>query len=119
MKKSLRTILTTGLLAATLTLASCGVSESWAKKINDRAEKEDYYTYEELTKSLGTPTYDLTVEVLNTGKNGAVIWVKGCKNSDEVDKKLDEGKELYALSVGFIGGKATSADWSQYTNEKK
>lgn len=93
-------------------LCACGVSQNAADKINEKAEKKEYYTKEELVKKYGEPTIDATVAGI-----GACTWVNGCKTLEEVEEKLDAGKKLEALVVTFAGGKAMSATYGEYNGK--
>lgn len=94
-------------------LASCGVSEKSAEKVNNAAKDKKFMSIEECKKAFGDPTLDLTATILgHTG--GALVWINGCKNADDVKAKLDAGKELKALTVTIADGVATSATYGVY-----
>jgi len=101
-------------LFAAFVLVGCGVSEKYADKVNKAAEKEEYLTYDEVIDDLGEATIS---PILGIGD--VYIWVKGCKNLDEVEDKIDEGKELKALYIKFKDGKAVEAYWDVYGDEKE
>ncbi len=100
-------------LFAAFLLVGCGVSESYADKVNEAAEKDEHLTYKEVIDDLGVGTIDLTVL-----ESGAVVWVKGCDDLEEAEQKYEDGKKLEALTVTFVGGKATKASWDEWTPEK-
>ena len=75
------------LICLTLICVSCGVSESYAKKINKAAEKEDYYTYSEVVDDLGLETF-----ALGTSGVGVYFWIDGCETLEEATQKYEEGK---------------------------
>lgn len=96
-------------------LASCGVSEKTAEKVNQAVKDGEPMTVDKLKKTCGgEPTADLRV-----GSTGFMVWVQGCKNMDEVQAKRDAGKTLKALYVMVVGGKATSATFQDYDENKK
>lgn len=97
-------------------LVSCGVSEKTAEKINNAAKNKDTIMSVDDVKKLcgGDPTADLSV--LGTG---FLVWVNGCKNLDEVNAKIEDGKTVKALYVSIAGGKATGAVYQDYDKNKK
>lgn len=104
-----------GVFLMGMSLASCGVSQSAADKINKAAKEGNHYTYEKLIKSYGKPTIDATTDksLLGSGKrNGLMVWVKGCKTLEIVEEKLDKGEQLSALTVTIIEDNATTAVWT-------
>ena len=103
-------------LFSLFTLASCGgVSESMAEDINLAAEKGEHLTYTELMDKLGDPVISL-YDALVT-KTGAVTWAQGYDNGDDYKAALEAGKEVPVLVVTFVGGKATSAIYSDGKTE--
>lgn len=101
-----------GVFLMGMTLASCGIGQSAADRINKAAEEKNHLTYDQLIKDYGKPTYDVTAEVLGS-RNGSVIWVKGCDTSTKVEEKLNNGEKLSALTVIILNSKATSATWTE------
>lgn len=98
-------------------LASCGVSEKTAEKINKaHSDGEDMSIADVKKLCGGDATYDYVGKVTNTG---IMVWVSGCKNDDDVKAKKDAGKSLKALYVTFAGGKATGASYQEYDENKK
>ncbi len=98
-------------LFSLFTLASCGgVSESMADDINLAAEKDEHLTYTELVDKLGDPVINLYDSVFT--KSGVVTWAKGYDNADDYQAALEAEKEVPVLVVTFVGGKATSATYS-------
>lgn len=103
-------------LFSLFTLASCGgVSESMADDINLAAEKGENLTYTELTEKLGDPVINLYDSLIT--KSGVVTWAKGYDDFDDYEDALEEGKEVPVLVVTFVGGKATSATYSDGKTE--
>lgn len=114
MKKTVKVVALMLVVVLSLALlASCGVSEKTAEKINQAAKDGKAMTPDEVKKLCGgDPTFGVDVLVA-----GEMIWVSGCKNADDVQKKLDDGKSLKALYVTFVLGKATSAVYKDYTKK--
>ena len=102
------------LLALTLMmLVSCGnISESYAKKINNAAEKGEHYTYEEVLEDLGDDAVDATFL-----KSGLIIAVKGCDSVEDIEEKLEDGKTLKGIVVTVAVGKATFAEYKEINEE--
>ncbi len=99
--------------------AGCGVNEITAERINKAAEEEKHLTYEDLVKSYGAPTVDLTISFGSGSQTGVCIWVNGCKTQEDLEAKHEAGKTLEALYVTFAGGKAVGAEYKEYTGEEK
>lgn len=96
-------------------LASCGISQKTADKINQAAKDGEAMSVEDVKKTCGgDPTYDL--RVLGTG---FLVWVSGCKTAEDVQKQLDAGKTPKALYVSVVAGKATGAVFQDYDKDKK
>ena len=92
-----------------LALASCSnISESYAKKINLAAERDEHITYTQVIDDLGDEAIDITIL-----KSGIIIAVKGCSNVDELEDMLDEGKTVKGIIVTVIAGKATTAEYRE------
>ena len=98
--------------AFVITLASCSkVSQSYADKINDAAEKKEYITYETAKEDIADECFD----VLNNKVFTVLVAVKGYKNDmtfEQLDEKLDELDEntkISCLIVIVLAGKCTSA----------
>lgn len=109
MKKLLTCIATLTLVFA-LFLTGC-VNQGMADKINKKADSEEGYTYAQLVKDYGEPTIDFS-------GFGLVIYVKGCKDADEVEEKYEDGKELKAVYVSIIMNKVVKAEFKEYAPEK-
>ena len=114
MKKILSAILVCVLIiGCILTLASCGnISESYAKKINKAAEKDEHYTYDEVVEDLGDNAVDITFL-----KTGVIVAVKGCESIDDIQAKIDDGKTVKGIVVSIVAGKATSATYKEITKD--
>ncbi len=109
-------------LLALFTLASCGgVSQKWADKINDKAETDEPYTYDELIKKLGDPTIDisgsLSIGGLEIKPSGVVTWANGCDDKDDYEAALKDGKTVETLVVTFVNGNATGAVYKEVSND--
>ncbi len=112
MKKLVKIIGIASVLGAfAFTTASCShATESYANKINDEAKDDDgeYITYEKAKKALGKECIDLTVTVLGSS-NGALVAVKGCKSTDDIQKKIDDGEEVKGIVITVLNNNCTSA----------
>ena len=99
-------------------LASCGsnISESYAKKINDAAKKEAL-TYEEVMADLGDEAIDITVAIPIVGRGGVIIAVKGVKSQEDLEKLVEEGKEVKGIVITIAGGKATAAKYGEINED--
>lgn len=95
-------------------LASCGVSQKTADKINDAFKNGEAMSVADVKKLCGDPTIDFSV-----AGTGLLVFVNGCKTSDDVKKQLDDGKTPKALYVTCIAGKATAAVFQDYDENKK
>lgn len=114
MKKILSAVLVCVLIfGCVLTLASCGkISESYAKKINKAAEKDEHYTYDEVMEDLGDNAVDITFL-----KSGVIVAVKGCESLDDIKDKIDDGKTVKGIVITVVAGKATSATYKEITKD--
>ena len=94
------------LVGCVFSLASCfsNVSEKYAEKINEAAKAGEHITYDEVLEALGDDAVEITVL-----KSGVIVAVKGCSTLDEIEDKLDEGKEVKGIVVTVLAGKATAA----------
>ncbi len=96
-------------------LASCGISEKTAEKVNQAVKDGEAMSVADLKKLCGgDPTYDLRV-----ASTGFLVWVSGCKTPEDVQKKLDDGKTPKALYVMVVVGKVTTAVFQDYDKDKK
>lgn len=112
--KKLFTLLLSLCLACTLFLTGC-VNESMADKINEKAQSEKGYTYHSLLQDYENPTIDTCVSAGLEIYSGTVIYVKGCKDINEVNEKLEQGKELKAIYVVILFNVVKSATYKEYT----
>ena len=100
-------------LLGVLVLAACSnVTEKYAEKINKAAEAKEHYTVEQVREDLG----DEAVEILLLN-NGVIIAVKGCESLEEIQTKIDEGKDVKGIIVTVVMGKATGAKYQVITAE--
>ncbi len=94
-------------------LASCSnVSQAYADKINDAAEKGEYVTYKQVLEDLGEIAIDVTP--LETG---FVIAVDGCKTREDLKAKIEAGETVKGIVVTFVAGKATGAVYKEITDK--
>ena len=110
MKKVLSLVLA---LSLVFMLASCGnISESYAKKINAAADKNEHYTYDQVVEDLG----DNAIEIAILG-TGVVIAVKGCESVKDIREKIDNGETVKGIVVTMLANKAMSATYKEITEE--
>lgn len=119
-KKLSKILLLVVCFVSLITLVSCGISQSYADKINAAAESGEHITFDEIEKKLGDPTID--VRILG---NGLCTWVSGVskdkfaellkEDSETISKKLN-GKD--SIVITFLNGKATNAVYSKYEYKK-
>lgn len=107
MKKTLRTVIATSLLAFSLGLTGCQkVTQKLADQINSKAatsDTKDDFTYDQLIKKLGSGS-GAVVE----GIGGVAVWTE------------TKGNTTYTLTVTFNGDKrATAASYGEATKEEK
>ena len=101
----------TPFLAASL-IASCSAQkkyEKYAEDIRVAEAKGEAKTYAEVVDKLGAPTVNFTASLGGSGENGYCIWYADCASMDDVDAKLEAGKEVPYIRVTFSGGKAVDA----------
>ena len=99
-------------------LASCSnVSQSYADKINEKAEAKENLTYEDVMEDLGKDAVDLTAEVLGF-RAGAIYAVKGCSTWEEIQAKIDAGETVKGVVVTILNGKATAAAYKEITEKE-
>lgn len=104
-------------VALLFSLAACSnVSQKYADKINAAAEKEEYITYGQVKEDLGDEAIFYGVEILNNA-NGVIIAVKGCTSQEQIDEKLEAGKELKGIYIVILNNKATSAEYRTITKD--
>ena len=114
MKKFVKVV---ALVMALVTLAcvftSCSnISESYAKKINKAAEKDEHYTLDQVLEDLGDDAVNVTIL-----GSGVVIAVKGCDSMDDIKEKIDDGKTVKGIVVTVLANKATAAEYKEITKE--
>lgn len=117
MKKKLLTAVLSLTLVFALLLTGC-VNQGMADKINEKAAKEDGYTYTQLLKDYKNPTIDATESVLGA-RGGFVVYIKGCKDQAEAKEKYEAGEQLDAVYVIIALNKVVSAEFTQYTPDKE
>ncbi len=94
-----------------ITLASCSkISQSYADKINNAAEKKEYVTVADAKDALGDEGFDITL-----AGTGVLLAVKGYKNDitwAELDAKLDaldKDTKVEAIIIGCFANNCVSA----------
>ncbi len=94
-------------------LASCtNVSQAYADKINDAAEKKEHITYDQVLEDLGENAIDVTFL-----KSGVIIAVDGCKTLEDLEDKLEAGETVKGIVVTVAAGKATAAIYKEISEE--
>ena len=104
-------------------LFGCGLSQSDADKINEKAEAGEAYTYAEILEKYGEPTVNLTVELLGV-RGGFLYYMEGITKEEyeaaEEEGTLEEAlKDIKSLTIYIEGGKAKTAKFSEVTEEPK
>lgn len=119
MKKILSKVLAgIGALVIAFTLAACGVSQKTADKINEAAKAKEYLTWSEVVKDLGTDYTGLSVGDASK-VTGAVTWYKGYETYEEAKAAVDAGKTVKYITVTFLLGDATKAEYGEWSTEEK
>lgn len=118
MKKIFSKILTgIGALLMVFSLVACGVSQSYADKINEAAKAKEYITWSEVIDELGTDYTGLSGGTNADNVTGIVIWYKGYKSYDEAKEAVDDGKTVKMISITFLLGKAQSASYEEWKKD--
>ena len=105
-------------VAFVLTLASCGkISQKYADKINEAAENGAPLTFTEVKEDLGDEAVWIGSGEQIGAASGVIIAVKGCSTVEDIEAKLDEGKTVKGIIVGVLFNKATSAKYTEITEE--
>lgn len=93
------------------TLASCSkVSQSYADKINNAAEKNEYVTVADAKDALGDECFEVNFILF-----GGLVAVKGYKNDmtyAELEKKMseaDENTKFEAIVIVYVGSNCRGA----------
>ena len=118
MKKSIRIISLVLLLAlvASVFVGCSNATESYAEKINNAAKENKHYTYQDVIEDLGDEAIDITADLFGS-VNGVIIAVQGCKSMDEIEDKIDDGKDVKGVVIIIAGSKATSATYKVITED--
>lgn len=105
-------------LVLVLSLTSCGkISEKYADKINEAAENGAPLTFTEVKEDLGDEAVWIGTGEQIGAASGVIIAVKGCSTVEDIEAKLDEGKTVKGIIVGILFNKATSAKYTEITEE--
>ncbi len=103
-------------LVCVFMLFGCGLSQSDADKINEKAEADEHFTYAEIVEKYGEPTINATLEVLGS-RNGVITYIEGV-TKEEYDEKGEEAfKDAKTLIVTIVNNKATKAVFAENTEE--
>ena len=115
MKKTLKTMILSLILAVCLVFTGCGISQSTVDKINTAAKEGEPMSIKQVVRRLG----DDYLEGTYAQGTGVMIFVQGCDDWEDVNEDLNEGKSLKAVIVTCVGGKAVSAVFKdEYKGEK-
>ena len=101
-------------LCLTALTACSNISQAYADKINKAAENDKPLTYSEVLEDLGDNAIDIVVPVINTG---VIIAAQGCESLEDLNAKLDEGKQVKGIVVTIAGGEAVKAEFKVLTKE--
>ena len=101
-------------LCLTALTACSNISQAYADKINKAAEKDKPLTYSEVLEDLGDNAIDIVVPIINTG---VIIAAQGCESLEELNAKLEEGKQVKGIVVTIAGGEAVKAEYKVLTKE--
>ena len=96
-------------------LFGCGLSQSDADKINEKAKAGEHYTYDEIIKKYGEPTVDATGELFGI-RAGALTYIEGITKEEYDEKGKDAFKDAKTLIVTIVDGKATLAVFAENSN---
>lgn len=100
-----------------LGLCSCfGVSQMYADKINNAAEKDEHVTYSEVLDTLGDDAVDITLGI-GSLRAGVIVAVKGCESLEDITEKIENEEDVKGIVVTILGDKAMSATYKVITAE--
>ena len=102
--------------ALTFVLASCGVSQGYADKINDAAAEKKYVQVEDAKKAIGGDLIDGTITIAGS-TNGVLFAVKGCKSMEDLKKKVEDGKDVEGIVIVVLNNNCMSAAYKKITKE--
>lgn len=98
-------------LLSVLVLAACSnVSEKYAQKIMDET-----LSYVEVCEDLGDEA--ISMGIGESKYTGVVIAVKGCESLEEIEAKLEAGKDVKGIRVYFLLGQPVYAKYQVITAE--
>ena len=101
------------LLFAVVGFVGCSkVSQSYADKINEAADKEEYYTFDEVMEDLGDEAQDYTGTLFGSPRAGFIYAIKGVTTKEEFEELRDSEEPTECLIIVIANGKATSAKYS-------
>ncbi len=98
--------------------ASCSnATQKYADKINEEAKDDDkvYITYEQAKKKLGKECIDITIAI-GDSRNGVLVAVKGCKSSEEIQTKIDNGEDVEGIYITVLNSNCISASYKKITS---
>lgn len=90
-------------------LFGCGLSQSDADKINEKAKAGEHLTYAEVVDKYGEPTYELNL----VGK--ASCWIEGVTKEEYVEKGAEAFEGSKVLVVEFLADKAIAAQFKEFS----
>ena len=98
--------------------ASCSnATQKYADKINEEAKDDDkvYITYEQAKKKLGKECIDITIAI-GDSRNGVLVAVKGCKNAEEIQAKIENGEDTEGIYITVLNSNCISATYKKITS---
>ena len=101
-----------------LTVVSCGgINQKYADKINKAAEAKEYITVSQVVDDLGEKKIIKGVVGEGALATGAIIAVKGVTTTEDLQAKIDAGKDVKGMVIIILGGNAVSASYGVITAE--
>ena len=91
-------------------LFGCGLSQSDADKINEKAEAKENYTYQEVVDKYGEPTFEAIIL-----KSGAACWIEGVSKEEYDEKGAEAFEGAKCLVVEFLADKAIAAQFKEFS----
>ena len=85
--------------------ASCSnATQKYADKINEQAKKK-----------LGKECIDITIAI-GDSRNGVLVAVKGCKSTEEIQAKIENGEDTEGIYITVLNSNCISAAYKNITS---